>query len=234
MRLHRFIGDWSLGEGNITIYDQAIISQIRNVFRMKVGDQIILADGDGQEAISTIKVLSKDHLEVLVEEYRAAKKESEFETVLYCAILKKENFELVVQKATELGIKKIVPVVSQRTVKLGLRLDRLEKIAREASEQSGRGVVPAISDPIDFSLAISNLSDSSQTVIFEESGEIFSSKIFGRSKVRAGFVGPEGGWTEEEIKLAKTSGVKVVRISSFTLRAETASILAAFLLGSND
>ena len=232
MKLHRFIGDWTLGEEMaIRVAEAEVISQVKNVLRLGRGDQLILADGGGQEALVTITDFGRGYFDTRVEEYRWAKAEGEAETTLYCAVLKKENFELVVQKATELGVKKIVPIITERTVKLGLRFDRLAKIAREASEQSGRGVVPTISEPVEFSSAVANLPVGTKTVILEENGQEFSASIFSEAKSRAIFVGPEGGWTEAEIDQAKAKGLSLAKVCNFTLRAETAAIVASFLLG---
>ncbi|MFA6415981.1 MAG: 16S rRNA (uracil(1498)-N(3))-methyltransferase [Candidatus Paceibacterota bacterium] len=232
MRLHRFIGDWALGEEmTIRVVDTEVLSQVKNVLRLGRGDQIVLADGGGQEALVTIADFGHGYFDTKVEEYRPAKTESEAETTLFCAVLKKENFEVVVQKATELGVKKIVPIITERTVKLGLRFDRLEKIAREASEQSGRGVVPALSEPVEFSLALANLPTGTKTIVLEETGQDFSTDIWNQAKSRAIFVGPEGGWTEAEINQAKARGIDLVKVCNFTLRAETAAVVASFLLG---
>lgn len=231
MKLHRFIGDWSLGEDTeLKIFDAAILSQIKNVLRLNQGDKIILSDGGGQEAIALIADLNSKYLKVTIEEYRLAKTEYHFETILYCAVLKKENFELVVQKSTELGVKKIIPLITERTVKLGLNFDRLKKIAREASEQSGRGVVPSLSSPITLSVALENLPSETIALVLDETGQNFSHKLFGSTKNRAFFVGPEGGWSEIELKLIRQKGINLVKISNFTLRAETAAIIASFLL----
>ena len=73
---------------------------------------------------------------------------------LYCAVLKRENFEWVVQKCTELGIRAIIPIVTTRTVKTGLKMDRLRIIAKEAAEQSGRGIIPVINNPLEFDRAL--------------------------------------------------------------------------------
>ena len=232
MKLHRFIGDWTLGEEMaIRVAEAEVISQVKNVLRLGRGDQLILADGGGQEALVTIVDFGHDYFDTKIEEYRPAKAENKAETTLYCAVLKKENFEVVVQKATELGVKKIVPLITEWTIKLGLRFDRLAKIAREASEQSGRGVVPTIFEPVEFLSAVANLPVGTKTVILEENGQEFSASIFSEAKSRAIFVGPEGGWTEAEIDQAKAKGLSLAKVCNFTLRAETAAIVASFLLG---
>jgi len=159
MRLHRFILDLDLADDRLVISDFETINQIRNVLRLEVGDRFVVCDGKGKEA--TVQIFTgplgpserdapKGAGNILVDvlDRRDVASESSARVTLYCAVLKRENFELVVQKVTECGIAAIVPIISTRTVKLGVKLERLEKIAREASEQSGRGVIPEILGPI--------------------------------------------------------------------------------------
>jgi len=112
MRLHRFIGKFDFSQSRLKIYDEEILKQIRNVLRLKKGDSIILADGKLNEAVVRITESDKKFLEVEILEKSVNKNEPERHGILYCAILKRENFEWVAQKATEVGIKEIVPVIS--------------------------------------------------------------------------------------------------------------------------
>jgi len=233
MKIHRFLGDFDLASQPIQIDDQEMISQIRNVLRLRVGDRVTLVDSTGQEAVVTITKLGRDSLKVKIVESKSAKTEKKFETSLFCAILKKENFELVAQKATELGVGRIVPIVTERTVKLGLRQDRLEKIVKEACEQSGQVIRPAIDPVVKLETALADLLTETTAIFLDQSGMDFRPDFFDQAVARAIFIGPEGGWTDEEIKWAKNRGLIIAKVSDFTLRAETAGIIGSFLLINN-
>ena len=151
MRLHRFIGDFDLKKGTIPITHGDFLNQARNVLRLKIGDRIILSDGRGMEAEGILEGLDKKRALVHISNRSENRNEPECKVILYCALIKRENFEWVVQKATEVGVTAIVPIISERTVKLSLKRERLLKIIKEAAEQSGRTVVPTSSDPMDFS-----------------------------------------------------------------------------------
>ena len=86
---------------------------------------------------------------------------------------KKENFELVVQKAVEIGVKEIIPIITKRTVKLNLKYDRLEKIIKEAAEQSGRGILPILRKAMDFKKAIEEAEQNNINLFFDISGKKF-------------------------------------------------------------
>ncbi|MDD2658034.1 MAG: RsmE family RNA methyltransferase, partial [Candidatus Pacebacteria bacterium] len=139
--------------------------------------------------------------------------------------------ELAVQKAVELGVKEIVPIIADRTVKLGLKRDRLEKIIKEASEQSGRGILPVLSDSVAFGDAMRAAEANDLNLFFELGGKsLEGSKLdLGKYKKIGIFIGPEGGWSEDELKL-KSEKLKVCGLSPFTLRAETAAIAALALV----
>ncbi len=232
MRLHRFIGQFNLTNDIVEISDVDLVNQIKNVFRFSAGDQIILCDGASNEATAEIVSIDKKKVEARIIERSVNKNKPKNETVLYCAMLKKENFELVVQKAVECGISEIVPVITERTVKLNLNEDRLAKIAREAAEQSGRGTVPKIKKPIKLEEAIKDTAKNSLNLFFDETGEDKVISILESNKqprINA-WVGPEGGWSEKEIELANQAGFKAVSLGKLTLRGETAAIVAAYFV----
>src|SRR3989344_3618333 len=142
MRLHRFIGDFDLSKEYLKISDRELVNQLKNVFRLKTGDELLLGDGKKNEALACVEEISKGSATLIIKGTLINANEPEIYGILYCSILKKENFELAAQKAVEAGISEIVPVIGKRTVKTSLNIPRLEKISKEAAEQSGRGIVP--------------------------------------------------------------------------------------------
>ena len=141
---------------------------------------------------------------------------------------------MVVQKATEAGVKEIIPVITERTIKLNIRPSRLEKIIKEAAEQSGRGIVPILRDPVDFVDAIDGVGSNSINIIFDKSGEIFENLKFKIENCAVGaWIGPEGGWTDKELERARTENFKIFNLGKLTLRAETAAIVGTYLIVHN-
>jgi 16S rRNA (uracil1498-N3)-methyltransferase len=225
MKLHRFIGEYDLSKKDIKILDPKIIKQIKDVLRMKKGDTIILSDGKGNSAEVCLDSISVNKISGTVIKV-AQENEVERKVNLYLAILKKENFEFAVQKAVECGVSKITPIITERTIKTGLNIPRLEKIMREASEQSGRNILPILSPTLNFEPALREGSDSDEKVIFHLGNNPYKPDKKARSICI--FVGPEGGFTEKEIMLAKKSSYTVSSLGPLTLRAETAAIVATY------
>ena len=224
MRLHRFIGDFDLTQEKISLNDSEIINQLAKVFRLKIGDFFLLCDGKGNEAKAEIISLSKTEIIAVLSEKRKIEG-SRNRAFLFCAVLKKDNFELVVQKATEVGISAIIPIRTERTIKTDLNIERLKKIAREASEQSGRGDVPEIMEIEDFE---PGKYKKEENYLFDLSGEKYACEVQDISP-RSIWIGPEGGFSEEEIKKARDAGFRIAGLGPLTLRAETAAIVASYL-----
>lgn len=227
MRIHRFILELDINQKHLAITDAEFINQARNVLRFKKDDQIILCDGQGSEAVATIITMRKGAVEVEISSIVKNENESEKQVVLYCAILKKENFELVIQKAVEVGVKEIVPLLTKRTVKLDLKYDRLQKIIKEAAEQSGRGIMPTLQQAQELETALQNAKNNDGNFFFDQSGEVLKKPEDSHKSIGI-FIGPEGGWEDSEIKLAKEYQCKIVTLGNLTLRAETAVIVASF------
>lgn len=235
MRLHRFIGNFNLEQSNFKILDEEILNQARNVLRLGNGDSLILADGNLNEAVVKITELDKKFMEVEVVEKSLNKNESEVYGVLYCSILKRENFEWVCQKATECGIKEIVLVVSARTIKLGFKKERLEKIIREAAEQSGRGMLPILREPQKFTEALENAEQNDLNLFFEMDSPLINKQQIEKEEKVGIFIGPEGGWSEEELSAVKneiknSDKFKMAGLGKTTLRAETAAVAASWMV----
>jgi len=194
-----------------------------------VGDRIILFNGTGIEAEAEIKKFSKDKIEVEVLNIEKPEREPKIFVSLFCSILKKSNFELVVQKATEIGVKEIIPILCKNTVKTGVNLKRLEKIAKEATEQSKRITLPKIKKVLSFKEAIERAKNFDLKILFDISGKDFSLVKKGAKSV-AIFIGPEGGWDELEIEMAKKENFEILNLGKLNLRSETAAIVASFLV----
>ena len=235
------IYDESLSENKLIISDEKIIHQIKNVLRKKEGESVVILDGRGSEFFGTIFELSKKEIKIEKDKINFYEKDNFerdiTEIILAPAILKKDNFEFVMQKCTEIGVKNFQPIISERTEKDNLNFERLEKITKEASEQSEKIFLPEIFQTKKLEEFLTektnNLSNESNFKIFALE---FSFKKYEFSKFRKitgeiiFLIGPEGGWGEEDLKLFEKFNVEKVSLGSQILRAETASISLATLL----
>ncbi len=232
MRLHRFISEFNLNNELIEIKDLDFIKQIKSVLRLGVGDFLILCDGLGTEAKVEITQIEKGLIKVKILEKNS--KSNDFKKVsLYLAILKKENFELAIEKAVEVGVSEIIPIITTRTVKTGLNIDRLNKIIREASEQSGRLYLPKLSPIMKFSDAILDGKKNEENIFFDITKEARGSEASARKNPASIFIGPEGGFTKEENNFAKENNYEIKSLGENTLRAETAAIVASYKVVNN-
>jgi 16S rRNA (uracil1498-N3)-methyltransferase len=230
-KIHRFITIYHKTGNTIKINDIGLIHQINDVLKMRTNEDCIIIGTDEIEILCSIKNIKPNYIELEIKEKILQKNNpptggNKFVT-LYMAILKKENFELVLQKASEIGIHTIVPMITNRTVKTGLNFERLEKIAREASELSGRNTVIKIADITNFSDAI--LKDKTDTkILFDITGKPANSLQL-KSNSLSIYIGPEGGFTDQEIQLAKKNKIEIKNLGQLTLRGETAAIIACYL-----
>ncbi len=235
MKLHRFILEFTVSDGWVEIVDAEVVNQMRNVLKLKVGEQVLLClpaqtgDGPIMEVVGEIEVMGSGGIKVKVIKEQENENEPARKVVLYCAILKRENFELVVQKATEIGVAEIVPVITRRTVKLNVKQERLEKIIKEAAEQSGRGVVPNILPPQKFEEQVERVKGQGAHILFDGSGSQLLTTNYSLPTIGL-WIGPEGGWDDSEIVAAKTAGFTIASLGKLTLRAETAAVVAAYLV----
>lgn len=228
-KIHRFIGPYQLATGTVRIDDENVAHQMRSVLKLAPGEMVMIGDGSGSEA--QCRILRYDKGAVIVEGLSIARNANEpvGYTTLYCAVLKADHFELAAQKATEVGISEIVPIVTTRTVKGNLRIDRVLKIVREAAEVSGRGLIPTVREPIEMERVLTEASRNDVNFFFDPSGKPLVSVA--KSVHRAGiWIGPEGGWDEHELELAHQLGMRVSSLGNLVLRAETAVIVASYLV----
>ena len=205
---------------------------LRDVLRLRVGEKIQVFDGAGKEFFCEIESISKKETELqIIKEIAPASPESDLDLTLAVALLKGEKFDLVVQKAVELGVTKIVPLDTKRAdVKLkeaDKKLERWQKIALEAAKQSGRAKLIEIASPTDFETFVKT-AEGTKLLFAERNGESFS-KIITDKKITA-VVGSEGGWEDAEIAFAASHGFQIITLAGRILRAETAAIAVSAIL----
>jgi 16S rRNA (uracil1498-N3)-methyltransferase len=214
---------------------------LREVLRLKLGDRVQVFDGEGHEYSAIIEKAMRDTAVLeLVDEVQAASPESPLELTLALALLKGDKFDLVVQKATELGVSKLLPVKTKfADVRLRddsdveKRVSRWERIALEAAKQSGRAALPHINTPTEFASVITGaLDDAGLRVMFAERDGVSLAKLPSNIAPQSvvALVGSEGGWSDEEIDLGRANGWKIVTLGGRILRAETAAITIVALL----
>ena len=233
MRLHRFYIETPITEKIFDITDRDLVHQWRSVFRYNVGSQVILFDGSGTDYFAMITSLRNLGATVSVFQKSANNTTHKRHVWLCMALIKKDNFEWVVQKATELGVTHIVPILSERTEKKKINMERLHKIAIEASEQSGRGDVPAIHEADTLAHVLESGMLPEHIAILHFGGvplAQYVAHLGHNDDPLAIFVGPEGGWTDGEIEACKHRALSLVSLGSATLRAETAAIAAASMI----
>lgn len=224
MRFYRFIHECDLAQPELVIRDHALAHQIKNVFRLGIGQSVNLCDGKGNEARVQILVLSSHETKVKIMELFNPEQTDLKKVYLYCSILKRENFEIVVQKSTEVGVAGIIPIITKRTIKSGLKIERLQKIAKEASEQCGRRRVPEICQAIDIKQAFAQAQGRKIFLQLGQAGKTENNL----SDTISVFVGPEGGWDSSDVE-QMPQGYEVLSLGKLVLRAETAAVVASYL-----
>lgn len=230
MRRHRFIiPDIVLAEDVVGIRDADLAHQLRTVLRIRPGDEIIVVDGAGSESVATIQGYTEGAVMLAVQAPRALETEPTRNVTIYAAITKRDTFEWGCQKATECGVTRIVPVVTERTVKPNLNLIRVRAIVKEASEQSGRGSVPEVDQPLNYVDAVLDQKTGLKFIASTAEGKNLNDIDFGDENVSI-LIGPEGGFSDKEVAEAEASGWVRVSLGARVLRAETAVTVAAYLL----
>jgi 16S rRNA (uracil1498-N3)-methyltransferase len=209
------------------------VKHIRKVLRLTEGDEITVFDGLGKEFEGTIVEERLSSVVIRVKSVSSSKRDSPLEVTLAQSLLKGEKMDYLIQKATELGVKEIIPFLSSRSVPLLEKSKRLkrhhrwERIAIEASKQCGRGVVPRIEFLQDYSEMLPKASPNALRLILWEREGIRLKEILERSKEKKKIffvIGPEGGLSQGEVDEAKEAEFIAVTLGRRILRAETASL----------
>jgi 16S rRNA (uracil1498-N3)-methyltransferase len=215
------------------------VKHIRRVLRLKAGEEIIVFDGAGKEYEGTIVEEEPSSVVIRIENTFSSKIDSPLEVTLAQSLLKGEKMDYLIQKATELGVRRIIPFFSSRSIpslETSGRLkrhQRWERIAIEASKQCGRGVVPKIEPLQDYSEMLQVVSSGSLCLILWEREGVKLKEILDRSKERLKIffvTGPEGGFGREEVEEAIRAGFIPITLGNRILRAETATLCLLSIL----
>lgn len=205
--------------------DSASAHYLANVLRLKVGAEVLLFDGQSGEWLAKIVVAQKSRLRLSVQE-----KSREPETIpdawLAFAPVKRAQTDWLVEKATELGAARLIPVMTQRTVVDRVKLDRLEAIAIEAAEQCGRTVLPEIAEPLSLARLLKERDPDRPLYFADEKGGERAADTF-RPGPALILTGPEGGFTQEERATVRSAPNAIpISLGPRILRAETAALAA--------
>ena len=211
-----------------------IVHQIRNVLRLQSGERIVVFDNDGLEYMIILDKVEKDQVKGTICNTRQVA-EPDVNITLYQALLKSDHFEFVLQKCTEIGVSVFVPIVCERCVARKPstnKIQRWEKVIKEATEQSGRGMMPVLKPTLSFEDACHS-AEGLSLIAGIGSDSLKLSKALRPNTFQNSlsivniFIGPEGGFTSEEEELAQRSSMNKIRLGPRVLRAETAGLVAA-------
>ena len=210
-------------------------AQHAKVLRLKEGEQVLLCDGEGKECVCEILGFDSKTLSLQVLERRDSSTEARVKVSVYMAFPKSDKLEHVIQKATELGAYEIVAFPSGRCVSrpdeksLKKKLDRWQKIAASAAEQSGRGIIPQVLALGSYQEALDRAAKADQALMFYENEQALTLKAALSRKAYETvslLTGPEGGLEEKEVEQARQAGLQVCTLGSRILRCETAPLCA--------
>ena len=202
--------------------------------RMKNGEHLVLCDGKGREADAVIREAFPESVVLDILERKDSAAEPETEVILYQALPKFDKLEYIVQKSVELGVSKIVPVLTSRCISrpdektMKKKLERLRKIADEAAKQSGRGKLPEVGELMTYKNAVLEMAKAETPIFFFEHAQYPLHEIMEKrtGKTIAMMVGSEGGFSDDEVDFAAEHGALIASLGPRILRCETAPVAA--------
>lgn len=235
--MHRFfIAPEAIREKRVLLRGP-VVHQIRDVLRMRAGEEIVLLDNSGWAHRTELQMVDQDVVRGRVVDSWQLETEPRTRITLYQGLLKGQKFDWVLQKGTELGITSFVPVIAARCLVGSVddvsdtRVERWQKIILEAAEQAGRAVLPNLATAVFFEHACQQAGNGTLSLIPWEEERSLGLREALQSSAHPGeinlFIGPEGGFTVEEIDTAKNFNLVPVSLGPRILRAETAGIVAA-------
>lgn len=228
-------------EGAYIYIEGSDVNHMRNVLRMRVGEEVLVSDGNNRKYRCAIEEYREDKAVLAIGQTMPVDTELSSEIYLFQGLPKQDKMELIVQKAVELGAYQIIPVAMRRSV---VKLDqkradkkaaRWQEIARSAAKQAGRGYIPKVASVMDYGEALAYASALDVLLIPYELAEGMdkTKEIIGTIKPGQSigiFIGPEGGFEQEEVEMAKERGARPVTLGKRILRTETAGFAILSIL----
>ena len=205
------------------------------VLRLKTGEQVLVCDGSGNECVCIISDINSQQVSLVVNSRQESVSEANVKASVYMAFSKGDKFEHVIQKATELGAYEIVAFPSNRCVSrpddksLAKKLERWQKIAASAAEQSGRGRIPQVIVLGSYKQALERAATAELSILFYENERATTLRMALEEKPCSSvslLTGPEGGLEDKEVEQAKNMGLRICTLGSRILRCETAPLCA--------
>lgn len=229
---HFFVDASQVSEKTIWI-EGPDVNHMKNVLRMRIGEELTVSDGQGQEYLCQIQNFEEEQVQLRILETKVSDTELPSKIYLFQGLPKQEKMELIVQKCVELGIYAIVPVAMKRCVvkldakKGAKKVERWNGIAASAAKQSGRGIMPEVQQIRTYKEALEMADDLDVVLVPYECADGMAHTKELIQSIKPGqsvgiFIGPEGGFDPDEIELAKKKGGQIVTLGKRILRTETA------------
>jgi 16S rRNA (uracil1498-N3)-methyltransferase len=236
--MHRFFVDSIHKAGSPITLPFDISRQIATVLRLNPGVSVLLLDNSGFEYTVSLTTIDKSQCEGFVTAENQNQNEAKTAVTLMLALTQREKFEWILQKGTEIGIKGFQPLITsrslvQKTAEVEGKFPRWQKIIKEAAEQSGRGVLPKLYNPVSLTNLLKNPLQSEMNIILweDEHNKQLKQLIRGTNTISVSLIiGPEGGLTNEEVASAGEAGYKTASLGRRILRMETAAIAASYAI----
>ncbi len=239
--MHRFFVDPTCLTADQVTLPRQQVRQIKQVLRLQSRDRIMVLDDAGSEYEVVLQEVDQEQVTGRIVHRRPAQGEPAVALTLYQSLLAREKFEWVLQKGTEVGVRRFVPVRTQRSIVRGApritpeRRQRWQRILQEAAEQCNRGRIPQLGEPVTWEACLGDLS-SYDAVLLAWPGAQGSTLSSCLGQQRGGirsvalFIGPEGGFSDEEVHQAREAGVSMMSLGPRVLRTETAAVVGSALV----
>jgi 16S rRNA (uracil1498-N3)-methyltransferase len=226
-----YISDYDASQKQI-ILNEETSKHIVQVLRMKVGEQLNLTDGKGNLLLCEMIDGNKKYCAVEAKEKRFTEQGTRKVSIAISLLKNSNRFEWFLEKATEIGVTEIIPLLCERTEKEKFRYDRMQGICISAMLQSQQTWLPVLHQPVDFDKAVSNIIAKQKFIAHCDDGakDQLTNKLINQLTSTAVLIGPEGDFTSKEIGLALKQDFIPVSLGATRLRTETAGIVAATLL----
>lgn len=238
--MHKFfINKNQISDNVITIVGDDV-NHVSKVLRLRIDDEIVVCDSEGSEYTCLIATISKKEVICNITQSYNSTTEAPIKITLFQGLPKATKMDLIIQKCVELGVVEIYPVITERVVvkvddrDMTGKIDRWNRISEEAAKQSNRGIIPRVNAPITFKKALELMAAFDFNIMPYEKEEALGIKkaVEGKSAIKyAGvFIGPEGGFDEQEVTICLKNNILPVTLGPRILRTETAGFTAAAIL----